>query len=166
MSPCAWSIKTGRWYSGQGSARSKRVGPGNWQAGTCCRTDRLRAGCDDQLIMARTHARRPSGRVRGRSPCPRRAGRANEQKRPEPCARKAATDRIAVLWDAGRSIGDMWTNAQPASRNERITWITSPSCRTAIGRPQRRKTFSMERLRESTSASSRSRPFTRAMAII
>jgi hypothetical protein len=88
------------------------------------------------------------------------------KKRPEPCARKAAADRIAVLWDAGRSIGDMWTNAQPASRNERITWITSPSCRTAIGRPQRRKTFSMERLRESTSASSRSRPFTRAMAII
>ena len=64
------------------------------------------------------------------------------------------------------AIGDMRTNAQPASRNERITWITSPSCRTAMGRPQRRKTFSMGRLRESTSASSRSRPFTRAMAMI
>src|ERR1700731_2720833 len=54
----------------------------------------------------------------------------------------------------------MRTNTQPASRNERIRWITSPSCRTAMGRPQRRKTFSMGRLRESTSASSRSRPFT------
>ena len=66
----------------------------------------------------------------------------------------------------GVPAGDMRKNAQPASRNERITWITSPSCRTAMGRPQRRKTFSMGRLRESTSASSRSRPFVRAMAMI
>ena len=88
------------------------------------------------------------------------------KKRPEPCAHKAATDRIAELWVAGRSIGDMWTNAQPASCNERITWITSPSCRTAIGRPQRRKTFSMKRLRESTSAYNRFRPFTKAIEII
>src|SRR5271167_4254376 len=64
------------------------------------------------------------------------------------------------------AIGDMRTNAQPAARNERITWITSPSCCTAMGRPQRRKTFSIGRLRESTAASSRSRPFTRAMAMI
>jgi hypothetical protein len=83
---------------------------------------------------------------------------------------EAAAPRVASGLDGVSSrlgaIGDMRTNAQPASRNERITWITSPSCRTAIGRPQRRKTFSMGRLRESTSASSQSRPFTRAMAMI
>ena len=76
------------------------------------------------------------------------------------------TTRAASGLDAVPSRFGEATNAQPASRNERITWITSPSCRTAMGRPQRRKTFSMGRLRDSTSASSRSRPFTRAMAMI
>ena len=66
---------------------------------------------------------------------------------------RAAIGLDGVPADFG-AIGGMRTNAQPASRNERITWITSPSCRTAMGRPERRKTFSMGRLRESTSASS------------
>jgi len=82
------------------------------------------------------------------------------------CLIKRAASGLDGVPSRFGAIGDMRTNAQPASRNERITWITSPSCRTAMGRPQRRKTFSMGRLRESTSASSRSRPFTRAMAMI
>ena len=82
------------------------------------------------------------------------------------CLIKRAASGLDGVPSRFGGFGDMRTNAQPASRNERITWITSPSCRTAMGRPQRRKTFSMGRLRESTSASSRSRPFTRAMAMI
>src|SRR5207302_10759052 len=95
-------------------------------------------------------ARRPDRRAAGR-------GQTAGFDADHDCLIKRAARGLDGVPSRFGAIGDMRTNAQPASRNERITWTTSPSCRTAMGKPQRRKTFSMGRLRESTSASSRSR---------
>jgi hypothetical protein len=94
------------------------------------------------------------------------AGQAADFDADHDCLIKRAANGLDDVPSRFGAIGEMRTNAQAASRNDKITWITSPSCRTAMGRPQHRKTLSMGRLRKSTSASNRSSPFTRAIAMI